>query len=151
MPVLGTLVVAFLLALVALIAIGPLNHNHPILGRFFAEPSPAEDQTLAQAATAPTEQSPPTSDNADAAVSADSSDQRGSSIPKPSDVASSAKPAVPAGDQPADAGAGAPTDNGGCWFRSSAAHATGSRSRRCQRGGFASRRMPAAADSHRYE
>jgi len=37
LPIVGTLVVTFLLALVALIAIGPLDRRHPILGRFFAE------------------------------------------------------------------------------------------------------------------
>ena len=36
-PIVGTLVVAFLLALVALVAIGPLDRNHPVLGRFFAD------------------------------------------------------------------------------------------------------------------
>ena len=46
LPVVGTLVVAFLLALVALIAIGPLDRNHPIVGRFFADATPAT-QSLA--------------------------------------------------------------------------------------------------------
>ena len=37
LPVLGTLVVAFLLALAALVVMGPLDHDHPLLGRFFAD------------------------------------------------------------------------------------------------------------------
>jgi hypothetical protein len=104
MPVLGTLVVAFLLALVALMASGPLNHQHPILGRFFADASPAGERNPARAATSPAEQSPQTSDNADVAVAADSSDQRGSSTPKlTNNLASSAQPPGSLGDRPAAA------------------------------------------------
>lgn len=51
LPVLGTMVVAFLLALVALIAIGPMDHTHPILGRFFAAPAAAPRTSLADATT----------------------------------------------------------------------------------------------------
>ena len=40
LPVAGTLVVVFLLALVALVAMGPLDSDHPILGRFLADASP---------------------------------------------------------------------------------------------------------------
>lgn len=49
LPVLGTMAVAFLLALVALIAIGPMDHTHPILGRFFAAPAAAPGTSLADA------------------------------------------------------------------------------------------------------
>ncbi len=42
LPVVATLVVAFLLALVALIAMGPLDSHHPILGRFLADASPTK-------------------------------------------------------------------------------------------------------------
>ena len=43
LPVIATLVVAFLLALVALIAMGPFNSDHPILGRFLADASSSQD------------------------------------------------------------------------------------------------------------
>jgi hypothetical protein len=64
LPVVGTLVVAFLLALVALIAIGPLDRDHPIVGRFFAEATSASpelgggEQSLE---TTPADQLPPPS------------------------------------------------------------------------------------------
>ncbi len=55
LPVVGTLVVAFLLALVALIAMGPLDSDHPILGRFLADasskrsaPAPTADRDVTQ-------------------------------------------------------------------------------------------------------
>ena len=44
MPVLATLVVTFLLALAALVALGPLDHDHPLLGRFFADTSQIAQQ-----------------------------------------------------------------------------------------------------------
>ncbi len=45
LPVLGMFAVAFLLALVALMAVGRFDAQHPLLGRFFAQP----DSTGAQA------------------------------------------------------------------------------------------------------
>ncbi len=47
-PVLATLVVTFLLALAALVALGPLDHDHPLLGRFFADTSRIAQQQDAQ-------------------------------------------------------------------------------------------------------
>ena len=38
-PIAATLVGAFLLACVALVALGPIDHQHPLLGSFFAQPT----------------------------------------------------------------------------------------------------------------
>jgi hypothetical protein len=43
LPIIGTLVVVFLLAVVALIAMGPLDSDHPVLGSFLADASSPAD------------------------------------------------------------------------------------------------------------
>ncbi len=38
LPLVGTMLIAFVLALIALFAIGPMDHTHPVLGVFFSAP-----------------------------------------------------------------------------------------------------------------
>lgn len=57
LPIVGTLVVTFLLALVALVAMGPLDATHPILGRILADASRNQDTGMGEPALS----TPPTS------------------------------------------------------------------------------------------
>jgi hypothetical protein len=104
LPILGTLVVAFLLALVALIAIGPLNYRHPILGRFFPEPSSPEGRSGGvPVASAPVEPARP-------AAGGDRQADQPQPVPRTQtgDKIASASPSGPAVDESAGAGKAGP-------------------------------------------
>lgn len=63
-PIAATLVGAFLLACAALVALGPIDHEHPLLGSFFTKPAQTAQATPEPAATA----EPPAADDAPPAV-----------------------------------------------------------------------------------
>ncbi len=129
MPIVATLVVAFLLALVALIAMGPLDSSHPVLGGLLpdaqqvagAESSPGDDQeqlattqpetssTLAPgsgaaagtSSTSPTTTAPPTTAPPTTAPPTTATDRAGDETAQPSTLP------PPPGAAAADSSAGA--------------------------------------------
>ncbi|MHB8953734.1 MAG: hypothetical protein ACYC4U_12260 [Pirellulaceae bacterium] len=106
LPVLGTVIVAFLLALAALVAIGPLDHDHPLLGRFFSDTSQiAQQQRLPGDDSASRDPRATTGDKArpGAAAEAGRPADSGTELPPVAD------PQVPQEDSAADPSAPLPT------------------------------------------
>ena len=111
-PALVTLLGTFLIALVVLRFMGPLDRRHPVLGRFFASPG-AEDRVAAVPDSVPARQPATRSGSARAAVpSAETEAQdKGDDAGVPgagSDAAASAHVDAGEGVVPADAGAPVP-------------------------------------------
>ncbi len=95
LPIIATLAVAFLLALVALLAMGPLNQNHPIVGSFFQDETVASSEGTGPDSTttdALRDNLPPPSRD----VPADSA-QPATAVDSP-DAADETPPTPPAGD-----------------------------------------------------
>ncbi len=123
LPVVGTLVVAFLLALVALRAIGPFDSNHLVLGRLLADrkPASAESQPSQTSASKDEQEAPETRlDQQPAPGPAPPTMVAGTSTPpdhadsgppvQPQDVAGSVEPTLPAGTFPLPPAEGAVED-----------------------------------------
>ena len=64
-PIAATLVGAFILACVLLVALGPIDHEHPLLGSFFAKPSQTAQAPIEQGSSG---EQPATDDTKQAAV-----------------------------------------------------------------------------------